>query len=128
MYEIKRTGYGYLLVFEGGLTAEEVRAWRDACASAVRTASGPFGTLVDARTLPAFPKQILQGIVEGQKIMLKAGLERSAVILRDFDTAELFQTAARKSGLAERERILHATRVFNWDVAAVRWIEEGIEP
>lgn len=128
MYVIQRTAYGYLLVLDGDFSGENVQNWLKTCEEAVRSATEPFGILVDARTLPAFPENVVQALVDVQRLLLKAGLERSAVILRDHDTAELFRIAARKSGLLDKERIIRATHTFNWDRVALRWIEENVEP
>jgi hypothetical protein len=128
MYLIEQTGYGFIITLSGELTAEEAAACRDACNGAAQSARAPFGVLVDARTLKAFPGMASPYLVEAQQRLLDAGLERSALILRDFDTTALFKAVAEQSGLGAQERVFSASKVMQWDVAAVRWLEEGVEP
>jgi hypothetical protein len=128
VFEIKKQGYGFQLVFGGYMKKEEMDQWVVASQKALQGAPKEFGVFVDMRSLKPLPKDAQPVMESGQKLYKAAGMVRSVVILDDSITTYQFRELAKKSGIAQWERYINAKERADWQKAGEAWITSGKDP
>ena len=111
MYKIAKEKFGFQLTFEGRLSLDEMKQWKEESKKALLGAPLTFGVLIDMRTLRpgGIPDDAQAVMVEGQGLYKKAGMERSCVILQSALVAMQFQRLAKESGIYAFERYIDAS-------------------
>lgn len=128
MHQINKTPYGYKLVFDGFIKADEMKQWVDESKSALRTSPPKFGVLIDMRGLKPLPADSQPLMEEGQKAFKMAGMERSCVILSSAIQTMQFKRIARETGIDAFERYIDASSEANWEKKGIDWLKSGVEP
>jgi hypothetical protein len=127
MYKIEKTDYGFRIVFEGFIQADEMRKWYEDSKKALEDVSEEFTVMVDMRkmkTLPPDSKAILE---DGQRYYISNGGIGSAVIASDVITKEQQRNIAVKSGVAESEVYIDGSQP-DWEQKALDWLINRIPP
>lgn len=129
MIEVKRTPFGFHMVFSGHITSEEMMAWKVQSLERLRDPKlpKPFRVRVDMTSLEHLdvdPKEIL---VDGQSLYRDAGMDRSVVIIADKATGLQMRDTALASGIETGERYLHIAEP-HWRQEMEDWLIRGIEP
>ena len=128
MYKIEKRPSGYLLSFQGFITAAEMQAWADESIALLAGQVGRFGVVVDMRKLRPLPADAQKIMVETQVLYKKKGMQRSAVILENSLTTAQFRRLAKDSGIDAWERYIDASVHANWTGLAIDWVKDGTEP
>lgn len=129
MIDVKRTPFGFHMVFSGHISSEEMMAWkRDAVTRlADPKLPKPFRVRVDMTSLEHLdvdPKEIL---VDGQALFRDAGMDRSVVIIAEKATGLQMRDTALASGIETGERYLHISEP-RWRQEMDDWLMHGMEP
>lgn len=128
MYKIQTARHGFTLTFAGTLYSEELRHWLEESERALAKCTEPFGVIVDMRnSLPLGPEARAL-ILQGQQLYRKAGLMRSAVILKSSSTARQFRQLAKDSLIYKNERYFDASRDENCVLHALDWVMSQVDP
>lgn len=120
--------YGYKLIFDGLIKADEMKAWVDKSRKILSLSPSKFGVFVDMRTLKPLAKDSQQFMKEGQKLYKEKGMVRSAVVLDSAVTKMQFQRIAKETGIYEWERYIDASSVSDWEQVGIDWISKGVDP
>lgn len=129
MIEVKRTPFGFHMVFSGHITSEEMTVWKTQSVARLMdpTLPKPFRVRVDMTSLDHLdvdPKEIL---VNGQSLYRDAGMDRSVVIIAEKATGLQMRDAALASGIETGERYIHIAEP-RWRQEMDDWLTRGIEP
>ena len=128
MYKIEKNELGFHLTFSGTMTRAELEIWYEESEYVLAGQQGPFGVIVDMRTLPPLPVDAQEVIVRGQSMYRRHGMQRSCVILQDAITTIQFMRLAKKSGIFAYERYIDSSAHKNWQQEAVSWVKLGVDP
>jgi hypothetical protein len=128
VYKIEKTDLGFHLTFAGLMTKPEIDRWYAESEQALKEPQGPFGVVIDMRTLALLPVKAQGVMVRGQAMYRSHGMERSCVILDDAITRIQFMRLARQSGIYKYERYIDASAHKNWLAEAPDWVSNGIAP
>jgi hypothetical protein len=128
MYKIERRVGGFSLTFGGTVTKEDLDHWLKESEEVLATGNGPFGVIVDLRTLRPLPPDAQAVLVQGQGLYKRAGMERSAVILNSPLMTMQAKRLSKGSGIYVFERYLDASNDPNWEKHALAWVKLGIDP
>ena len=128
VYKIEKSDIGFHLTFGGAMTKSELEEWYTESESALIPQHGPFGVIIDMRTLSPLPVDAHQIMVRGQAMYRKRGMQRSCVILEDAITTIQFMRLAKRSGIYKYERYIDASTHKDWQKRARNWVEHGIAP
>jgi hypothetical protein len=127
MYKIDRTDLGFNLTFAGDVTKAELEKWYEESEQVLTRQQGPFGVIIDMRTLAPLPPEAHGIMVRGQSMYRTRGMQRSCVILEDAITTIQFMRLARQSGIFKYERYIDASTHKDWLATARNWVEHGVE-
>jgi hypothetical protein len=128
MYKIERRVGAFSLTFGGTVTKEDLDHWLKESEEALATSNGPFGVIVDLRTLKPLPPDSQAVLVQGQGLYKRAGMQRSAVILDSPLMAMQTKRLSKGSGIYAFERYFDASSDPDWEKHAVAWVKSGIDP
>ena len=128
MYKIEKSALGYRLTFGGIMTKDELDQWYKESKETLFGQHGPFGVLIDMRTLSPLPADAHEVMIRGQAMYRKHGMQRSCVILEDAITTIQFRRLAKRSGIYAYERYLDASIHKDWQQLATNWITHSIDP
>jgi hypothetical protein len=128
VYKIAKTDLGFDLTFGGVVTKADLEKWYKESEQVLRGQHGPFGVIIDMRTLAPLPAEAQAVIVEGQSMYLRHGMQRSCVILQDAITTIQFMRLARKSGISKYERYIDASAHKEWLQEARNWVMHAVAP
>ena len=127
MHKIEKTDYGFKLVFEGFIQADEMRDWYEESKRILESAPKGFHVMVNMRkmkTLPPDAKGIFQ---EGQGYYKSKGGIRSAVIASDVITKEQLRNIGVRSGVTEFEQYIDGSQP-DCEQKALDWLIDRIPP
>ena len=128
MHKIETARHRFTLTFVGTLYSEELRHWLEESKRALAKCTEPFGVIVDMRnSLPLGPEARAL-ILQGQQLYRKAGLLRSAVILKSSSTARQFRQLAKDSLIYKNERYFDASEDENCVKRALDWVMSQVDP
>lgn len=128
MYRIEKKEYGFLLVFEGFISKDEIQNWYQEVSKYLEIVNNEFLVFVDMRKLiPLLPdaQQIMQN---GQLLFKHKGMARSVVIVKDKITKMQFIRIAKQTGIYKWERYIDVSINYNWQQIAFKWLNEAIDP
>jgi anti-anti-sigma regulatory factor len=128
MYKIEKKTSGFLLTFGETIDAAEMQRWLTESQKALETVQGPFGVIIDMRTLKPLSSDSQAVMVKGQGLYKQKGMQRSAVVLNDAVTTLQFKRLAQQSGIYAFERYIDASKHEDWAKMAVAWVRDGIDP
>jgi hypothetical protein len=128
VYKIAKTDLGFDLTFGGVVTKAELEKWYEESEQVLREQYGPFGVIIDMRTLTPLPAEAQAVIVKGQLMYRSRGMQRSCVILQDAITTIQFMRLARKSGIYKYERYIDASAHKEWLQEARNWVMNAVAP
>ncbi len=127
MYSIEKTDYGFKLVFEGFIQADEMRKWYEESKKALESVSEKFKVLVDMRKMKTLPPDAKVILEEGQRYYVEKGGIGSAVIASDVITKEQQRNIGVRSGVGPREVYIDGSQP-DWEQKALDWLVKGIAP
>ena len=110
MYKIEEGRHGFTLTFGGSLYSEELRQWLEESKRALARHEVGFGVIVDMRNVLPLGPEARKVIVQGQELFRKAGLVRSAVILKSSSMTAQFRQLAKDSLVYKNERYIDASK------------------
>jgi len=128
MHRIEKNNLGFKLTFGGAMNKEEMEAWYKEAEQSLQGAKGPFGVIVDMRTLEPLSPDVQATMVKGQGLFRAKGLQRSAVILNNPLVTVQFMRLAKESGIYAYERYLDASSDSHWQKHAEDWVKSGVDP
>jgi hypothetical protein len=128
VYKIAKTDLGFDLTFGGVMTKAELEKWYEESEQVLTGQHGPFGVIIDMRTLAPLPADAQGVMVKGQSMYHSRGMQRSCVILQDAITTIQFMRLARKSGIFEYERYIDASEHKEWLHEARDWVMHAVAP
>ncbi len=128
MYKIDKTDLGFDLTFGGDITKPELEKWYEESDHLLTGRDGPFGVIIDMRTLAPLPADAQAVMVRGQTMYRSRGMQRSCVILQNAITTIQFMRLARQSGISKHERYIDASAHKEWLQEARDWIRRGVAP
>lgn len=129
MYKIERKNSGYLLVFSGFISKEEMAQWNEESKKILDKETSPhFGVIVDMRELKPLPPETQALMVKGQQLYKDKGMQRSAVVLNNTVTTMQFKRLAKESGIEAYERYIDASATVNWTEVAIAWVRDSKDP
>ena len=128
MYRIEKHNLGFKLTFGGAMSKDEMETWYKEAEKSLMGAKGPFGVIVDMRTLEPLPPDAQATMVKGQGLFRSKGLQRSAVILNNPLVTVQFMRLAKGSGIYAYERYLDASSDAQWQKHADEWVKSGVDP
>jgi hypothetical protein len=109
LYKIDKTDLGFCLTFAGNMTKAELERWFEESEQVLTEQQGPFGVIIDMRTLALLSAEAQGVMVRGQSMYRDRGMERSCVILQDAITTIQFMRLARQPGIFKYERYVDAS-------------------
>lgn len=127
MYKIEKTDYGFKLVFEGFIQADEMKNWFEESKKALESASGDFKVLVNMRKMKTLPPDAKAILEEGQRYYISKGGKRSAVIANNLITKEQQRNIGVRSGVSRKEVYIDGSSP-DWEQKALDWLIKGIHP
>jgi hypothetical protein len=128
MYTIETSPFGFKVTMVGRVTEHEAMQALLAAREALKTCKRPFGVLVDIRTAQPLADEVQALVDETQRVVRYNGLQRSAVVLASAVMTMQFMRIASDTGVYAHERYLDASRDVNWEITALRWIIDGVDP
>ena len=128
MYKIAKTALGFDLTFGGVMTKAELEKWYEESEQVLSGQYGPFGVIIDMRTLTPLPTEAQAVMVKGQSMYHRRGMQRSCVILQDAITTIQFMRLARQSGIFKYERYIDASTHRDWLAEARNWVAHAVAP
>jgi hypothetical protein len=128
VYKIDKTDLGFYLTFAGDMTKVELESWYEESEQVLTKQQGPFGVIIDMRTLALLPAEAQGVMVRGQSMYRSHGMERSCVILQDAITTIQFMRLAKQSGIFKYERYIDASTHRGWLAEARNWVTNAIAP
>jgi hypothetical protein len=126
MYEVDQTAYGLRITMSGQLDAEESEAFAQDVRSQARQLDPGFSVLADLRGMDAFPPEVGERIAELMAFCNEQGMGRSADVVETATTSLQMEQLVEQAGIDEQ--VVDASRVDDWERAALEWIEHGQEP
>lgn len=129
MWKISKQSFGFVLTFASPMSAQDMQAWiAESKQALAEPLPAGWGVVVDMRELSSLTAEAQKLLQTGQALYKQAGMQRSAVAVRDAVTAMQFRRLARNSGIDQWERYINVQQVAQWQSAAKRWVVEGTEP
>ena len=128
MYKIEEGRHGFTLTFGGSLYSEELRRWLEESERTLAKRDGVFGVIVDLRSLLPLGPEARELILQGQDLYRKAGLVRSAVILKNSSTTGQFRQLAKDSLVYKNERYIDASKEKDCLRQALDWVTSQVDP
>jgi hypothetical protein len=128
MFKIDPAPYGFKLTFGGFIQLAEMKQWVQEAGKQLANQRGPFGVVVDMRTLSPLPKDAQLVMETGQKQFKMKGMQRSAVVLQNAITTVQFKRIAQESGIYQWERYFDASKVLDWERRAIDWVRNSVDP
>ena len=128
MYKIEKKAYGYKLLFDGFIYADEMKLWADESKKILVDAPREFGTFVDMRGLKPLPVDAQAHMQEGQELYKEKGMVRSVVIVANAITKYQFKRIGKETGIYKWERYVDASSITDWESVGMNWITKGIDP
>ena len=128
VYKIEKSDLGFELTFGGDMTKAELEKWYKESDRVLTGRHGPFGVIIDMRTLAPLPADAQAVMVRGQSMYQSRGMQRSCVILHDAITTIQFMRLARQSGISKYERYIDASAHKEWRQEAKDWIRHSVAP
>jgi hypothetical protein len=133
------TPYGYRTTITGPVTVDEALRWYQDIRRIAWPAK-PFAQLVDLRAStpagspaeepedPGTAAEIQSVITEAMRYVRARGMIRSACVVSDPVIREAVSRLAEQTGMAAWERYFDSSTDPDWEVQALRWVEDGVEP
>jgi anti-anti-sigma regulatory factor len=128
MYKIEKGRHGFTLTFSGTIYADELQGWLQESAKVLAQHKGPFGVIVDMRSLLPLGPEARAIILQGQRLFKNRGLERSVVVLTSSAVTAQFRQLAKDSGVYRFERYINASDDPHWLEHALDWVQLQIDP
>jgi hypothetical protein len=128
VYKIEEGTYGFTLTFRGTVYSEELNRWLAESERALARRKTGFGVIVDMRELLPLGPEARDIILRGQGLFRKAGLVRSAVILKSSSIAAQFRQLAKDSLVYKNERYIDASKDEDCLKHALDWVKWEVEP
>ena len=127
MYKIEKTEYGFKLVFEGFIQADEMRQWYEETKKSLEDVTEEYKVLVDMRKMKTLPPDAKKILEEGQRYHVEKGGIGSAVIASNVITKEQQKNIGARSGVGPREVYIDGSDP-NCEEKALNWLLHGISP
>ncbi len=127
MYKIENTDYGFKIVFEGFIRADEMRDWLEESKKKLENVSGSFNVLVDMRRMKTLPPDAKKIVEEGQRYYESKGSRGAAVIVNDVIIREQQRNILARSGVGKNEVYIDGSQP-DWEQKALDWFIDGIPP
>ncbi|HPM78716.1 MAG TPA: hypothetical protein PK961_16620 [bacterium] len=112
MYRINKSKIGNTTVFNvklsGQINESEMQRWVSESKRELLNAPKQFVVHLDTSDLRPLDDQTLKALQEGQKLYLRSGMTRSAVLVNNPTTRGQIEHIAREAGFYEKERIFSA--------------------
>ena len=128
MYKIEAGNHGFTLTFGGSLYSEELLRWLEDSKRQLARQNGPFGVVVDMRGMLPLGREARAIILQGQDLYRKAGLVRSAVILKGSAITAQFRQLAKDSMVYRNERYIDASNNEECLKQALDWVTSQVDP
>jgi hypothetical protein len=128
VYKIEQGRHGFTLTFGGALYSEELSQWLEESKQALARRRGAFGVIVDMRNVLPLGPEARALILQGQHLYRKAGLVRSAVILKSSAMARQFRQLAKDSLVYKNERYIDASKDGDCLKPALDWVTSQVDP
>jgi len=128
MYSMKKTDYGFRLVFGDFMEGAEMGKWVEEARAALESAPKEFFVFVDMRTLKPLPRDAQEKMEEGQKLFKAKGMLRSVVILNNTMTKIQFKRIAQETGIYAWERYIDASTSEDWEKKGLDWLLRSVDP
>lgn len=125
MYKIENTDYGFKIVFEEFIQADEMREWFEESRKKLENVSGDFTVMIDMRKMKTLPPDAKKIVEEGQRYYESKGAKRAAVIVNDVIIREQQRNIAARSGVGENEIYIDGSQP-DWEQKALEWLIKGI--
>jgi len=127
MYKIEKTDYGFKVVFEGFIQADEMRDWFEESKKKLESVSGDFAVMVDMRNMKTLPPDAKKIVEEGQRYYESKGARGAAVIVNDVIIREQQRNIAARSGVGEDEVYIDGSEP-DCEQKALDWLKSRIPP
>ena len=127
MYKIEKTDYGFKLVFEGFIQADEMREWYEETKKSLENVTEEYKVMVDMRNMKTLPPESKAILEEGQRYHVEKGGRGSAVVVNNVITKEQQRNLGMKSGVGPREVYIDGSEP-DWEQKALNWLLHGISP
>jgi hypothetical protein len=128
VYKIEEATHGFTLTFAGTMYSEELNRWFAESERALARRKTRFGVIVDMRELLPLGPEAREIILQGQCLFRKAGLVRSAVILKSTSVATQFRQLAKDSLVYKNERYIDASQDTDCLKHALDWVKSEVDP
>ena len=128
MYIINKQKYGVKMAFSGFIQESEMNKWLGEVKSLVPSLGKGFNVFIDIREMKTLPSESQAPMIEGHKILLENGLDKSVVILEGIVTAMQFKRLMKKAGKDKQKRYIDAASSANWETTGVKWLVDGRDP
>jgi len=131
MYKIKRTIYGFKLIFGGYIQKQEIHDWINEIENELSSITNNFGIIVDMSAIKT-PQPILSEVTvisqNLRKIIKTRGKHRLVIALNDKSVIDQLNKISKDYGFYERERYLNARKSFTWEKKAIDWVVNAKDP
>ena len=127
MHKIEKTDYGFKLVFEGFIQADEMRDWYEESKRILESAPKGFHVMANMRKMETLPPDAKAILEEGQRYYKSKGGIRSAVIASDVITTEQQKNIGMKSGVTQFEHYIDGSQP-DCEQKALDWLIDRIPP
>jgi hypothetical protein len=128
VYKIEEATHGFTLTFAGCMYSEELNRWFSESERVLARRKSGFGVIVDMRELLPLGPEAREIILRGQCLFRKAGLVRSAVILKSTSIATQFRQLAKDSLVYKNERYIDASKDAECLQHALDWVKSELDP
>jgi hypothetical protein len=125
MYKIEKTDYGFKVVFEGFIQADEMRDWFEESRKKLESVSGDFTVMVDMRKMKTLPPDAKKIVEEGQRYYEFKGSRGAAVIANEIIIREQQKNIGVRSGVGENEVYIDGSQP-DWEQKALEWLKSRI--
>ena len=127
MFRIEKTEYGYKLVLEGFIQADEMRECMEECDKQTESMPEQFKIMVDMRKMKTLPPDAKKVLEEGQRHYIERGGIGSAIIASDVVIREQQKNIGARSGVGPREVYIDGSDP-DCEEKALNWLLHGISP
>lgn len=127
MYNIEKTSFGLKLTLSDFVRKEDIDNYKNELDNLLRMLPDKFGILIDMRALKPLAPEAQESLTKTQKLV-GPRLTRSATIIDSAILNMQFKRLSKKSGVITSKRFIDASKVDNWEQAAVNWIVDGLDP
>lgn len=128
MIKILPCSYGFKITFEGVLSVEDMTKFYQNSVTVLKTqAKKPFRCMIDMVGLGPLSQEAKGELEKAQKEYLKAGMDRSAVVVSKRIISMQMSNTAKESGIATGERYFNQED-SDWSQKAEKWLIQGVEP